>query len=176
MNNKTLIAIDFETADYKADSACAIGMARIENMQIVETFEALIRPPREYFVFTYIHGITWEDVKYEKSFAEVWSSAKDFIANADGFIAHNASFDRKVLTECCIQGRVIPPYLPFYCSLKASRKYLKLKSHSLNNVAEHFGIELQHHNAMSDTLASAQIFINLYNLGFDMQQSLVKAK
>ncbi len=174
METKTFIAIDFETADYKADSACAIGMARIENMEIVKTFEALIRPPREHIIFTYIHGITWEDVMYEKSFAEVWEEAQDFIQGAEGFIAHNASFDRKVLTECCIQGRKVPPYLPFYCTLKASRKFLKLPSHKLNNVAEHFGIELQHHNAMSDTLACGQIFINLHNLGYNVEEGKIK--
>jgi DNA polymerase III epsilon subunit-like protein len=56
----TFVAIDFETADYKPDSACAVGLVRVENHQIVERAYTLIRPPRKKFVFTYYHGISWE--------------------------------------------------------------------------------------------------------------------
>ncbi len=168
MENKTFIAIDFETADNKPDSACAIGMVRIENMLIVDSFVSLIRPPREKFMFTYIHGICWEDVANEESFAEVWAKAKDFVKGVDGFIAHNASFDRNVLTHCCKNGQQVFPQVPFFCTLKASRKYLNLKNNKLSDVANHFNIELNHHEALSDAKASGEIFINLHSLGNDL--------
>ncbi len=169
---KVLIAIDFETADYKPDSACEIGMVRIQEVngeyKIVDTFEAYIKPPREKFVFSYIHGITWEKVQFEEIFATVWQSAESFLKDVDGYIAHNASFDRKVLTECCIQHGLPIPTQKFYCTLKASRKFLKLKSHALNAVSEHFAIPLTHHQALADANASGQIFINLHNLGYNV--------
>ena len=52
------VAIDFETADYGADSACAVGLVRVEDRQIVHREVVLIRPPRRYIHFSYIHGIT----------------------------------------------------------------------------------------------------------------------
>lgn len=68
----TFVALDFETADYSPDSACALGLVRVENHQIVERTYSLIKPPRQRFVFTYLHGITWEDVANQPTFAELW--------------------------------------------------------------------------------------------------------
>ena len=55
-------AIDFETADYGRDSACAVAVVRVERSEIVDRVRYLIRPPRRHFVFSYLHGITWDDV------------------------------------------------------------------------------------------------------------------
>ncbi len=169
-----IVSIDFETADYKADSACAIGMVRYENGKAVEYFSSLIRPPRQNFVFTYIHGIKWEDVVHEDDFAGIWERARDFLKDVDAFIAHNASFDRKVLHTCCIAHRQIIPQAPFYCTLKASRKFLKLPSHKLNAVAEHFSIPLQHHDAASDAFAAGEIFQKLQLLGHNVWECKCK--
>ena len=49
-------AIDFETADYGSDSACAVGVVRVEGGRIAKRYQALIRPPRSAFQFTYIHA------------------------------------------------------------------------------------------------------------------------
>ena len=68
-NTVKLVAIDFETADYGADSACALGIAVIENTKVTRKDYRLIRPPRRDFVFSYIHGITWTDVAREAAFA-----------------------------------------------------------------------------------------------------------
>ena len=35
LKERTFVALDFETADYGADSACAIGIVRVENLRIV---------------------------------------------------------------------------------------------------------------------------------------------
>ena len=56
------IAIDFETADYQPDSACAVALVRVEGSRIVQRRHFLIRPPRQRFIFSYLHGITWEMV------------------------------------------------------------------------------------------------------------------
>ena len=44
-------ALDFETADYEPDSACALSVVVGEGGQIVRSEHWLIRPPRRYFVF-----------------------------------------------------------------------------------------------------------------------------
>lgn len=38
-----------------------------------------------------------------------------------------------------------------------------LKNHKLNTVAEYYNIELEHHNALSDALACAEIYCNIQN-------------
>ena len=65
-------AIDFETADYGADSACALALVHVEGLEIVGRDLFMIRPPRARFAFTHIHGITWAHVRGEPSFAEHW--------------------------------------------------------------------------------------------------------
>jgi DNA polymerase III subunit epsilon len=44
-------AIDFETADYERDSACAVGIVRVADGRVVRRVYHLIRPPRREFVF-----------------------------------------------------------------------------------------------------------------------------
>jgi DNA polymerase III subunit epsilon len=67
-----LVAIDFETADRLADSACAIGIVSIEKGKITKKGYRLIRPPRRQFVFSCLHGISWADVEAQPTFIEVW--------------------------------------------------------------------------------------------------------
>ena len=46
------LAIDFETASYGRDSACAVGLVRVEKGVIIRKESHLIRPPSREFVFT----------------------------------------------------------------------------------------------------------------------------
>src|ERR1700675_3132956 len=80
-----LLAIDFETADRFADSACAIGIVLIEKGKITKKGYRLIRPPRRHFVFSYIHGISWADVEAQPTFSEVWDQFLPFWKDADYF-------------------------------------------------------------------------------------------
>jgi DNA polymerase III epsilon subunit-like protein len=116
-----LVAIDFETANQSADSACAIGIVSIEKGNITQKEFQLIRPPQQHFTFSYIHGITWADVQGQASFIEVWNHLISFWKDADYFLAHNASFDRKVMTSCCSASGRSPPTVPFICTVKVAR-------------------------------------------------------
>ena len=49
----TFAAIDFETADYSRDSACAIAVVRVEGLAIVERTYYYIRPPHRQFMVSY---------------------------------------------------------------------------------------------------------------------------
>ena len=82
-----LVAIDFETADYSADSACAIGVVAIEKGKITKKGYRLIRPPRRHFTFSYLHGISWADVMSHPTFIEVWKHFGPFWKDADYFLA-----------------------------------------------------------------------------------------
>jgi DNA polymerase III subunit epsilon len=153
------VAIDFETADFRPDSACAVALVRVEGNTIVAKTHALIRPPRSRFHFTYIHGITWERVKSAPTFAEIWPQMAQYLAGADYFVAHNAAFDRGVLQACCESAGLLMPGLPFRCTVRLARQTWKLPSNKLNLVCQHLNIPLQHHNALSDAEACARIVL-----------------
>jgi len=73
------LALDFETANHYRDSACALGLVRVENNKIVDQASFLIRPPYRDFVFTYLHGIAWEDVENEPDFGQHWKCIRPFL-------------------------------------------------------------------------------------------------
>lgn len=153
MSQPVYVAIDFETSAYSGPCACAIGMARMEDMQATDTFYALIRPPSSRVYFTHAHGLRWSDLKDAPSFGSLWPRIADFLSGASFLIAHNARFDQNVLATCCLANDIPMPEQPFLCTLRGSRKALKLKSHSLSSVAAHLRIPLNHHHAGSDALA-----------------------
>ena len=155
----TFVALDFETADHLRDSACALGLVRVENHRIVQRAYYLMRPPRRRFFFTYLHGITWEDVAGQPTFAELWPSLTPILAGVDFLAAHNASFDRSVLERCCETAGLTPPALPFQCTVRLARQTWDIYPTKLNDVCDHLGITLKHHFAASDAEACALIVI-----------------
>ncbi|TDI34924.1 MAG: exonuclease [Acidobacteria bacterium] len=161
------VAIDFETADYGRDSACAVGMVRVEDGVITHRKHRLIRPPRPDFIFTYIHGITWEDVAGEPEFGEVWAPLAAMLDGVDFLVAHNAPFDRGVLRACCAEAGLDDPDLPWECTVRMARRILKIKPATLDNVCRTLDIELQHHQALSDAEACAQIVLRAQSADAD---------
>lgn len=153
-------AIDFETADAGFDSACALGMVRVEGNRVVGRRLFLIRPPRREVVNTFIHGITWEDVRRMPTFGELWPAIRTDLEGVDFVAAHNASFDRRVLAACCAAAGVEPPPLEFLCTMQLARKLWDIRPTRLPDVCRHFGIPLSHHDAASDTEACAHIMIH----------------
>ena len=153
------VAIDFETADYGPDSACAVGLVRVEGLTVVHRQAVLIRPPRSRFVFTHIHGITWEMVKEAASFADVWISLAPLLDGASVLVAHTAPFDRRVLATCCAAGGLRVPDLPFLCTVQLARRHWGQKPNDLPSVCRRLGIDLVHHEPGSDAEACARIVI-----------------
>jgi DNA polymerase III subunit epsilon len=153
------LAVDFETANYYRDSACAIGLVRVEEGKVVEQVSHLIRPPYRNFMFTSIHGITWADVARAEDFGRVWKKVAPLFEGVDFLAAHNASFDKSVLRACCARFEVPMPATPFTCTVKLARERWGIYPTKLPDVARHLGLELRHHEALSDAVACARIVI-----------------
>lgn len=153
------VAIDFETANNSRTSACAIGMVSVRDGAIVASAVRLIRPPSQEFLFTYIHGIRWADVARERHFGDVWAELSPMLQGADFIAAHNAGFDKGVLNACCGAYGLTAPALPYQCTVQIARRAFKIFPTKLSNVCERLGIELNHHEALSDAMACAQIVI-----------------
>lgn len=161
MADPVYVALDFETADYQPDSACAVGLAKVRGGEVVDTLYSLIRPPRRRILFTWVHGITWKDVQDSPTFLEFWPQMASFLQGVTHLVAHNAPFDRRVLEACCQANGIALPDLPFVCTLRESRRKLELPSHKLDAVCRYCGIPLDHHHAGSDAIAAARILMYL---------------
>lgn len=153
------VAIDFETADRHRDSACAVGIVRVEGTKITDSVVRLIKPPRRKFEFTYIHKITWPMVESEPNFRELWPDLAPYFEDIDFLAAHNATFDQKILKACCDSYSLAYPGLPFLCTVQLARKEFQIFPTKLPDVCKSLDIELNHHDALSDAHACAQIVI-----------------
>jgi DNA polymerase-3 subunit epsilon len=125
--------------------ACAIGIVSIEKNKITKKGYRLIRPPRRHFVFSYIHGISCADVEAQPTFSAVWDQFVPFWKDADYFLAHNAPFDRNVLTACCSAAGRRPPRVPFICTVRVARSHWNFRPANLPTVCTQLGISLRHH-------------------------------
>jgi DNA polymerase III subunit epsilon len=152
-------AIDFETANFYPNSACAIGLARVERGRIVRRAYHLIRPPFRWFQFTDLHGISWPMVEREPSFGELWPGLERYFRGIDFVAAHNASFDSRVLRSTCVWHGIELPSLAFECTVRMARATWGVRSATLPCVASFLGLRLDHHHAGSDAEACARIVL-----------------
>ena len=154
------LTIDFETGMYKPNSAVSIGLVKFCDYHPVDSFYSLIRPPKLYIRpdFTDIHGITVEDVADAPDFSMLWKNGiLDFLDKLP-LAAHNASFDMGVLRATLEHYGISPPKIKYFCSLALARKtWPQFPSRSLTNLAKHFCIEYEAHNALADAQTCGRI-------------------
>ncbi len=155
----TFVAIDFETANARRDSACAVGLAACCGDGIVLSRSYLIRPPSAHFTFTGLHGLAWKHVRKAPTFAELWPTLRAWIDVAAFLAAHNASFDRSVLHACCARYRLRPTRTPFVCTVRLARSRWGIRPTKLPDVCRRLGISLHHHDPVADAAACAQIVL-----------------
>lgn len=159
------VAIDFETANHYANSACSVGLVRVENLKVTETYYGLIKPPQMVFnpMNIQIHGIRPRDVENEPQFDALWETKILPFMRGLPLVAHNASFDMGVLRALISHYDLYQPSIRYACTVTGARKtYNGLQNHRLNTVSEHLGIALNHHQALDDARACAEIMIDIF--------------
>lgn len=159
-------AIDFETAHSLPDSACSIGVAIVRDGRIAHTVHRLIRPPRRRFRFTRVHGIVWNQVEDAPPFGTVWQEIAPLLEGLDFLAAHNASFDQRVLKACLDRHDLPVPEIPLVCSMKVAREVWGRRRNGLSDVCARLDIPLNHHDALSDAEACAQILLKATGKGW----------
>jgi DNA polymerase-3 subunit epsilon len=156
------LVLDFETANTSPASACSIGIVVLEEYKVVHEAVFLIRPPTPVFMFTHVHGLTWEDVKHARTFAEIWESEiSKWYEEAKHLVAHNVGFDERVLRSTLRHYGIEIPKIKTECTVKLARYKLGISPANLKNVSDTLGIELNNHEALSDARASAMVYIHV---------------
>ena len=155
----SVVAIDFETANERRDSACAVGLAWIEGGRVVRRESRLIRPPQMRFSpgNIRIHGILPADVRDAPTFPEAMAP---FLPDLAGglVLAHNAGFDMGVLAASLGAYGEPVPTLTGHCTLQIARRIFPDPAGcGLSKVAGRLGIRFEHHDAGEDAYACAEI-------------------
>lgn len=169
-----LLGLDFETANRRNGSICAIGLAMLSDGAPSTQIEWRIRPHEslDYMdaICYRVHGISHEELRSCDEFPCVWDAMRDLLLQADLVTIHNSPFDLRHLRAALALYDLPPISFPYACTLALSRRKLPgLPSHSLNVVAEHIGFSFLHHNALEDAAAAARV---AHTLGID--PSLIK--
>lgn len=157
--NKTYVVFDVETPNSFNNRMSAIGITVVENGEITDRFYSLINPEQPFDYFNErLTGICEEMVTYEPTFEEIWSTLKNYFDKGI-LVAHNAPFDMGVLSACLshyeIEWKNKAQYL---CTVQVGRRVFKaLPNRRLNTICDFLGIDLNHHNACSDSDACAEI-------------------
>ena len=147
-------AIDFETAQGYRWSICQVGLIRVENGIITKEINILIQPPNNYYwqQFTNIHGITARITRFAPTFNTVWNQLQPYIENQN-VVAHNGfGFDFNVLSKTLEYYKLPTPNFNKFCTYKIYKS-------NLANLCKEYGISLNHHDALSDAKACAELYI-----------------
>ncbi|MDD4149641.1 MAG: exonuclease domain-containing protein [Bacteroidales bacterium] len=147
-------AIDFETAQGYRWSICQVGLVRVEHGIVTKEINLLVQPPDNYYCakFIDIHGITPRKTLYEPTFDKVWHIIEPFIKDQI-VVAHNGlSFDFPVLNKTLeYYGMQAPDY-------EKQCRYRIFKD-NLASLCNYYKIHLNHHDALSDAKACAELFL-----------------
>lgn len=153
--------IDFETANSRRNSPCAIGIVVVEDGKIIEEKAYYIKPFDMYFsgFNIAIHGIKPSDVENAMTFDVLYEEIKHYFIN-QVVLAHNASFDMSVLRAILAYYEIPFPNLKYICTVKvAKRMWPFLEKHSLDRVSNYLDFTFKHHDAFDDARACANIMI-----------------
>ena len=154
-------AIDFETA--QAHHICAVGIVTVENGKIIDEYHSLIRPPANKYTWhtIQVHGIHPEDTENERTFIEVYPEIKKRL-KGKVVVAHNEPFDRNVLIKSMLDNGISYSDLSIADRWEDTVKIYRAKGFKPANLAaccERMNIELNHHEALSDARACAELYL-----------------
>lgn len=159
------VAIDFETANSRRSSPCALGLVRFRDGEPTDEWARLMRPPEGSDHFdaynVRIHGITASEVSAEPRFGYYWPQIRNFIGD-DPLVAHNAAFDLGVLRASLVAEGLEVPEMTYVCTMRAARRSLDLLSYSLPSVADALRVPIHmHHRPLEDARAAGQVLLAL---------------
>lgn len=150
----TFTAIDFETAQGKRWSICQVGLVRVENNIITDELSILVQPPGNYYWDTFIdiHGITPEVTQNAPTFEYSWHKIQPYIVNQN-VVAHNGfRFDFQCLVLTLEFYKLSVPEFTGHCTYQ-------IFNNNLASLCEENCIALNHHDALSDARACAELFL-----------------
>lgn len=155
------IAIDFETANARRSSACAVGWAMVAGGRVVDSGSLLINPEAEFSRYnTAITGLDADSVAAAPTFPELWPQLAAVLAGQT-VVAHMATFDLTVLRQSVARYELEGIGMRASCSWRLAKlSWPELPSFGLGYLASRLGIKFEHHDAGHDAAACAQVVLH----------------
>lgn len=170
MKNRYIV-FDVETPNSKNDRMSSIGITVVEALKIKEEYNYLINPEEPFDDFNIeLTGISPDMVKDKATFGELWNTVSPVLTSGI-LIAHNAPFDMGVLAKCLEAYNINCGRIANYaCTCMIARRFFpSLPNCRLNTISDYLNIKLDHHNALSDSHACAEILIHYLKNGVNIK-------
>ena len=181
LKDATYVVFDVETTGLSAerDRLIEIAAIKVKNGAEIDSFESYINPRRPISeLITRLTSITDDDVKDAPFEEEVMTNFYNWLDEDDILVAHNAKFDLGFLDKSFERLGLKNKNNASIDTLFISRAENKeAKRHGLSNLAKLYKVRLvQHHRAIYDTKATAEIFLKmlnqLYKLGIEYHNEI----
>ena len=156
------IAIDFELANEKHNSACAIGIAWVEGLKIRRVESRLIRPKefRLGVIQKAIHGICEEDLRTAPSFTDVMDEFRDDFSDAVVMAHCAASADISIIQKTACFNEYPLPDFRYFCTRDMAKKiWPDWRAFDLKSIASKLLLEFSHHHADEDARICGEVAI-----------------
>ena len=169
--NGAFVVFDIETTGLNKDTCkiTEIGAVKVQNGKITDRFQSFVNPempiPKNIQELT---GITDAMVKNAPTEARI---LPDFFEFSKGctLVAHNANFDVGFVKRCAYDCGISFDFSYLDTLMLARCLYPELNNHKLNTLSKHLNVMLQnHHRAVDDAKATADIFIKMIQALCDM--------
>lgn len=165
-NSDTFVVFDIETTGLSQlyDSITEIGAVKVKDGRIIEQFGELINPEMHISdKIVELTGITNEMVENKPKIDIILPKFLEFCEGTT-LVAHNAEFDISFIREYSYKLNLNFD-LPYVDTLYLSR-FLNpdLRNHRLDTLAKKYDVKLlNHHRAVDDATATAEVFIAMLN-------------
>nr|WP_300280071.1 PolC-type DNA polymerase III [Peptacetobacter sp.] len=160
--SQEFVVFDLETTGFSNinDKITEIGAVKIKDFKIVDRFSELINPQKDIsYKIQELTGITNEMVKDKPTIEEILPKFMEFVGE-DVLVAHNADFDTGFIMQKCIEQGIEYKNKKIDTLMLARIMLPNLKRYKLDKVAKEVGVQLlNHHRAVDDAEATANIFI-----------------
>ncbi|MEI8349346.1 MAG: 3'-5' exonuclease [Candidatus Omnitrophota bacterium] len=163
-----LAFLDLETTGLepaRGDAICEVGVVKIRNRTVVDTFHNLVNPKRDIPQEAYrIHGISNETVKDAPAFEYL---AQNLLGFLDGCVifAYNIEFDAGFLEYELKKVNHSLAQFPAIDILAMARKTVRLEKYNLAAVAASFNIPFpKAHRALDDAFMASEVFFKLADI------------
>jgi DNA polymerase-3 subunit epsilon len=155
------VVIDVETANADLASICQVGIASFRDGDLADSWVTLVNP-KDHFsaVNVSIHGIDNYQVKDAPTWGEVLPQVRSRLQGR--ITVCHTPFDRVALARACDRYKLAVCECAWLDSAKVVRRAwpeFSRSGYGLSNLAKHFGIEYQAHDALEDARCAGLLLL-----------------
>ena len=158
----TFNVVDVETANSDRSSICSIGIINVQDGKIANKWSTLVNPETGFEPKNIsIHGIKEEDVKHSPTLPMIYDELCSQVD--DSILVSHSPFDKTAFERALKRYNLEQLRVTWLDSVLIARRAWPEKygrdGADLGNIAKDLGISFNHHDALEDARAAAEIVL-----------------